>query len=223
MRRLFMRAIFLLLCAGLWADEVFTYRMQKDKEADTITMTVIRTDGGGTVRESQDQGNEERTEEIDSDNSTRAFHFRNLSAGTDYRAERMGSRILVTGTRNNRALTREFSINEEPWYQFPEQALGNSPPLAQGSAKFWLINADECEIHEMEAVPVGAESISIMGAPVQARKIQVKLTGFASLFWSALYWFGPTDEPYLRHETTEGPLRGPTLVIELVSRESHHE
>jgi hypothetical protein len=96
------------------------------------------------------------------------------------------------------------------------------PPRAQGSTKFWLINADECEIHEMEAVPVGMENISLMGAPVQARKIRVNLTGFASLFWSALYWFGPADGPYLRYETTEGP-GGPKLVIELVSRESNHE
>ena len=222
MRRLFVRVIFLLFCAGLWADEVFTYRMQRDKEVDTVTMIVTLTDDGGTIRELQDHGNEERIAAVDSSHSTRSFHFRSASTGTDYRAERLGNRILVTGTRNNRALKREFSINEEPWYQFPEQALGSLSESAPRSTKFWLINAGECEIHEMEAVPVGTESISLVGAPVQARKVRVNLTGFASLFWSALYWFGPEDEPHLRYETTEGP-GGPKLVIELVSRESDHE
>ena len=222
MRKLFTLVIFSVLCGGLSADEVFTYRMLKDKEPESMTMTVTRTDGGSTVTESQDKGNEVRTAEIDSSWSTRTFHFRNMSAGTDYRAERAGSKITVTGMRNSRALKREFSIDEEPWYQFPEQALGSLPPRALGSAKFWLIDADQCEIHEMEAVTVGTESLSLMGAPVQARKIRVNLTGFASLFWTAHYWFGPADWPYLRYETTEGS-GGSSLVIELVSRESNHE
>ena len=223
MKSFFLLALPFVLCAGLWADEVFTYRVQRDKEIGTIMMTVTQTDDGRTVRESQDRGNEERTAEIDSRNSTSAFHFRNVSAGTDYEAQRAGGKISVTGMLNNRALKREFSVNAEPWYQFPEQALGSVPPFTQAGTKFWLIDAEECEIHEIEAVPAGMESISLMGAPVQARKIKVSPTGFASLFWSALYWFGPAEEPYLRYETTEGPLRGPRLLIEVVSRESHHE
>jgi len=222
MKRFLLLAILSVLCAGLWGDEVFTYRMQKDKEIDTFTMTVIPTDDGYTVKESQDQGDEERTAEIDSSYSTRTFHFRNVSTGTDYRTERAGNKISVTGMLNNRMLKREFLVNAEPWYQSLEQALGNFSAGAQGNIKFWFLNADDCEIHEMEAASVGTESISAAGAVVRARKIKVNLTGFASLFWSAAYWFGSTDNASLRYETTEGP-GGPKLVIQLVSKESKHE
>ncbi len=222
MKRLFLLVILPTLCAGLWGDEVFTYRMQKEKEVDTLTIAVARTEDGYTVRESQDQGNEERTIETDASYSARTFHFRSVLNGTDYKAERAGNRISVTGMLNNRMLKREFSVNEEPWYQSLEQALGNFSTGAPGSIKFWFLSADDCEIHEMEAASAGTESITAADAVVPARKIKVNLTGFASLFWSAVYWFGAPDNSSLRYETTEGP-GGPRLVIQLVSKVSTHE
>ncbi len=215
MKRLFALAILSVLCACLWGDEIFTYRMQKENEVDTFTMTVTDTGDGYIVRESQNQEKEERIVTANPSYSTQTFRFRNASTCTDYIAERTGNKISVTGMLNNRTLKREFSINENPWYQSMEQALGYFSGLARDNVKFWLINADECEIHEMEAAKIGAENISIMGASVQAQKIRVTLTGFASLFWSAAYWFGSVDCVYLRYETTEGP-GGPKLVIELL-------
>jgi hypothetical protein len=168
-------------------------------------------------RETQGDGGpqaEERITLTDADGRTRSFRYTQPAAGTEYSVERSGRTLTATGRLRGRALKREFAVNDRPWFQALETALGLMARRASNAAeRFWFLNTDDCELVEMEGAPAGRETIALREILVGTVKMRVPLIGFASLFWSANYWFRAGDFAYVKYETAAG-LGGPGIVIE---------
>ncbi len=207
-------AALLFAAAFAGAQDEARFTLTEDGRADSFRLAVKKTAAGFEITETQAGGAEERATLTDSSFRTTSFRFRSAAAGTDYTAVRAGKTITVTGTLRGRALKREFSAGDRPWYQALESALarfaaGSDP----GSGPFWFMNADEAELMEMEAARECRETARVGGAPVDAWKVKVSLTGFTSLFWSAAYWFRADDFAYVRYETSGG-WGSPKILIE---------
>jgi hypothetical protein len=216
MRKLFIVLAFSLACAGSWSDELIAYRVKKGAQTSSYSIRILRLDKGYSVSSIERDGEEERIAMTDPSFFCSSFSFRNTSAGTEYLALREAGKIVVSGKLKGKPLQREFRVNENPWIQNIEYAFQNSPAFQKGRFRFWFINADECELFEMEATKEASETIDLAGKPVSAQRVKVALTGIAALFWQAGYWFRAGDNRYVRYETTEGP-GGAKITIELDS------
>jgi hypothetical protein len=197
-----------------WAEETFEYKMTNDKKESTISTTIEETGNGYRVSSGQEGEKREITGNYSFE--THSFHFVNKLQGSDYTATRNGNKIKVSGRLKNRTLNREFSINGNPWLQALDYALEQFAGTGKNKITFWFFNANECEIHEMEATKQGVKTITVNSKSSAAQHIKVNLTGFASIFWSADYWFRPEDNRFIRYETVEGA-GGPKITIELVN------
>jgi hypothetical protein len=209
-----------LLCAALGAplqaDTSALYRMRRDHTETIHTVRIVVAADTGAVTITSTADGEERTVIADKTLATCSFVYHRPAAGTSYQAVREGQSILVQGTLRHRACRRKFALGSGPWYQAIESALERFTQTEARTMKFWLINADECELVEMEATRERVETVSVNGQAVRAVRVKVNLPGLASLFWRADYWFREKDGIYVRYETVEGP-GGPRLTVELLS------
>ncbi len=214
MKRIIIIFLLVLSVLRIYGENTLLYKVTGDKDVFNITYTVIETNAGYMIQ--SNQPGETRKSTANFVFAVHAFHYTNSKTSTDYTAQRFGNKIKISGRLKNRSIKREFIVNNNPWYQAIEHALEQFATSHKDKITFWFINADDCEIIEMEAIKQGTDSIKLQNRSQYALHVKVNLTGFAALFWSADYWFRKNDNRFIRYETTAG-LGGPKLVIELMS------
>jgi hypothetical protein len=208
------------LCGALEADENAAYRMHRGNDVSVTAVRVVPSaDDAVTITAAT--GHEKRTVTADGTLSARSLVFHNPPAGTSYQAIRAGNKITVKGQLRHRSLQRTFTVGNAPWWQAIEQALERFARTKAGFMKFRFINADECELHEMEATREGVETVTVDGRAVRAVRVKVNLPGLASLFWRADYWFRERDGTFVRYETVAGP-GGQRITMELISKQDQN-
>jgi hypothetical protein len=214
MKQMLLATAILFCTLSVCAQGNNIYRMTRDKEVSTFEHKIMPTDTGYLI--TSGQTGEIRESKVNFAFDTAIFNYKDTLHGTDYTARRTGNKINITGRLKNRTINKQLTVNSNPWYQAIEHALQDFAALNKNKVTFWFISADDCELREMEATKQGVETITLHNRKVQALHVKVNLTGFASLFWSADYWFRQTDNRFVRYETVEGP-GGVKIVIEIIN------
>ena len=191
------------------------YKSSDGRKEET---TVVRADGGYSVRSTSDSG---LTTEADLDSSfaTVSWKLVNGPEKTQVVATRSGDRIALDGTFKGKAFQKTYSIDPAPWVE--DWGLGLRA-FARGSEKqtaFWSINpADLTMIARFEATRVGRESLTVNGSAVECVHVKVALPGMLSVFFSMDMWYRASDAAPLRSRAPRGP-GAPVVITDLVSLE----
>ncbi len=148
--------------------------------------------------------------------AVKTWDMKEPGQGTSITGTRSGNEIKLRGTFRNAPADRDFTVDSLPWYQFIEPALERFVAGGRESMRFWIVNSEDLKLMKMEARRQGVETVSANGAGQKARRVRVRLTGFASAFWHADYWFRVSDNRFVRYESVRGGPGTPKTVIERI-------
>lgn len=135
----------------------------------------------------------------------------------DVVAVRQGEKIVFSGLLQGQEVDRVVRIDDMPWYQPLSFSLRNFVRSQKESVDFWMIRPDSLEAVKMRATRQSLEKIEVNHREEQAVKVEVRLTGFLSAFWSCHYWFRPEDGVFLKYEGVHGPPGTVKTVIQLLA------
>jgi hypothetical protein len=155
----------------------------------------------------------------DFDMGTLSFTYGNTEQKTFYTAAREGNAIRLNGTLRGKPFSRLSRIDTRPLYESPERSLqGFAISGSSGTLDFWIVLPTEALIFQLVAKREGRELVEVDGEMVSAERVKVSLPGIASIVWSSLYWYRPTDGTFLRSEAVRGIglIGTPKTVLELI-------
>ena len=163
-----------------------------------------------------EQPGERTATRLDEKGRTLAWRRSNVAEKTKVRVRRRGDVLLLEGTLDGQPVDRRIAIDGAPWYQ--AMSLSLRPFVLGGGnvARFWTLRPDTLEAYLIEARKLGKEHLRIADRQWRAEKIEVRLAGWRSLFWSARYWFEAEQGVFLRYEGPSGPPGSPVTVVTLV-------
>lgn len=152
------------------------------------------------------------------DYATKNWELHNEEQDSKLAAQRSGNTIKVQGRFKGKEITKEFKIDNRPWFQVWK--LSFIPFVLSGEARqeFWTVRPYDLKECVMAVLREREETITINGQAVETVKVKVTLNNYLmSKFWSVHYWLRRSDGVYLRSEGANGPPGTPVTVIELVS------
>lgn len=155
--------------------------------------------------------------EMDARRSTTEWRRSYPSEGTELRAVRKGSEVLVEGTYKGKPYSRKHDFGGEPWYQFQElsyEELFSSGAMAAG---FWTIDRASLKPTYFTARrESGIATIELGGTRVEAIEYALTARGVPSIIFTARFWLRARDGRFLRLDVP--PLLGlPRSSVELRS------
>ncbi|RPJ03915.1 MAG: hypothetical protein EHM28_14400 [Spirochaetaceae bacterium] len=156
----------------------------------------------------------------DLDFNMNAWHFIHETNGSDFWAHRNGTKIVLTGTFQNKPVNREYTVSNGRWYQCLDLSLSKYAASSDKEHIFWVIRPTDLEYLEMIATKDGEEFVKVNGDTVWAVRLKVTVTGISGAFWSSSYWYRKSDMNYVRYEAYHGGLGTPLTVFELLREES---
>ncbi len=208
--------VLLLLLSG-WskqaaADVIEQHRYQRSVGTKISTMAWQRLSGEPERIVSEIEGEIDETE-MDDNLATRTWHIRDTEKQTNLRLERQGEQITLQGTFQGEAVEEVKRIDGAPWFQTMSISFRPFLDSEQRQIRFWFVRPDTLDVYKLRAEKKGFEELRIQGQPVNAQKLELRLTGLAAPFWKAHYWFREADHLFLRYQGPGG-LPG-TLKIEV--------
>jgi hypothetical protein len=205
--------ILAVLTPAVIADEVIVMRETTGEKVKTYSITIHKNGTEGYAYSYGDFGGIT----TDSEYSTITWKYNAPWEGTNVIGERRGNTIFLTGTHKNNRIEKKFEINDQAWYQNLGIDLEYFVACRKKYEKFWCIRPDDMTIYEMEASAVGTKTVTANGVSYETLQVKVNLTGIASLFWQANYWFRISDFRYVRYESVQGGPGTPLTIVEFVS------
>ncbi len=169
----------------------------------------------GEVEHSRMSDGDRHDVTIDPSGNTSDYRVQSPSRRLDYSVVREGNVLVLSGVIYGSPLSRRITINALPWYQALERSLRDwIVSGARGEPEFWIVHPWEANAYLLQASSEGEEEIPVNGRQELAVRVRVRPVGILRFFWSALYWFRPTDGRYLRYEAVRGLPGTPKTVIE---------
>jgi hypothetical protein len=217
MRKVIVSACLLLLC--FWpvsAQNRLIYRQQTGQQIVRIEVWEVPEAEGTLLRSDMDNG-ESYTIRNDPGMATLSFSYGNTGQKTLYTESREGNALRLEGTLKGQPLSRVASIDEHPVYESVERSLqGFAISGSPETIYFWMVNPTEAQVFHLMAHRQGRQTVLVAGEQVEAERVKVSLLGIASILWSSLYWYRPSDGTFLKSESVRGFIGTPLTVIELV-------
>lgn len=147
-----------------------------------------------------------------------------FGGSTEISAKRRGNTIELRGRFKGEYVDRSIRIDERPWFQPLSYSLRSlSESSAPVTVRFWTIRADTLELVNMEAEVQGIESIQISGKDVEALRVEIRKSGYLSIFWSADYWFRTRDHIFVQYRGTHGLPGTPETLITLYKQDHGYQ
>jgi len=113
--------------------------------------------------------------------------------GNDFRAQRTGDLIHVTGTANGKPVDRQIKVDGAPWYQVFGPIMDELLPAGAAQREFWVVDPSDFAAHKMQVRRAGMERLSIRGTIVDTAKIHFSPAGALAPFWGADFWYRQAD------------------------------
>lgn len=162
--------------------------------------------------------NKEETFTYDLNFATLSIEVVEPKEGTDLKISRVRNLLQIRGTVNGKKIEKDLEIDEKLWYQNFEFCLAGFARSKATETKFLVLNKEIFSVNTMSARKKGMEEIVINGETIKAQKVELRLTGFLSLFWKAECWYGTIDaagsEPiFLMYKGTTGPGTPETVIV----------
>ena len=137
--------------------------------------------------------------------STMLHHIVNEKEKTNLRKTRNNNQIIIEGVVKGEVIQKIIKIDERPWYQNFEICLAEFARSDLLKKEFWVINEEDFSAYTMTARKKGVENIEIHGQAIEAQKVELRLSGFLSMFWKAECWYRCSDGIFLKYRGTSGP------------------
>lgn len=154
---------------------------------------------------------------MNSDLHTQEWTVNNPAEEINIEARRRSDNVILNGRWHGHPFRKILHIDSAPWYQamsLSMRAVMNAP---ETSLVFWTLRPDELKPLKLKAIKKGMEILQIGGRPVQAQKIEIRLTGLGSLLGHSLYWLRADDGLFLKYKGPNG-LPGVTCTIITLER-----
>lgn len=203
----------LITSAAASASESHRYLQQSGDSSYYFDWVLDHSDGY-LLRAVSDA--EEHRTEMDETLGTQRWTLTNPAEKTRVQAVREGNRILLSGHFQGKRLDRELAIDDAPWFQSLSTSLRAFLATPQPTTEFWTLRPDKLSLHKIRASKKGSEILDIGRNTVEAHRVEVRLTGLASLFGSGCYWFRTSDNLLVRYQGPRGLPGIPTTTITLV-------
>ncbi|HUJ75322.1 MAG TPA: hypothetical protein VL359_10705 [bacterium] len=113
--------------------------------------------------------------------------------GNDFRAQRTGNLIHVTGATRGKAVDRQVKVDGAPWYQIFGPLVDQLLPAGSDQREFWVVDPSDFAPHKMQVRRAGIERLNIRGTTVDAAKVHFSPAGALAPFWGADFWFRQSD------------------------------
>ncbi|MEW5774336.1 MAG: hypothetical protein AB1916_12520 [Thermodesulfobacteriota bacterium] len=128
---------------------------------------------------------------------------------------RQGRRMVLSGTLDSRAVSREFEVDDTAWYGsilfVRDFVLAGTPETV-----FYMTQPEDNQVIKLKAIREAEESIQVDGETVETVRVRFTLPDFRSIFWSSTYWFRASDGLFVKSLETRGPPGAAKVSVELV-------
>lgn len=154
---------------------------------------------------------------MDQTMATRHWHLSNPADDTSVQAYREGNQIVLTGRFCGAPFEKRKDIDEAPWFQSLSTSLRALLSSNHTSTEFWAIRPDKLTVHKVRATQKGMETLNLGEQTFETKKIEIRLTGIASLLGRAHYWFHASDLLLLQYQGPSGlpSIPATTITLEL--------
>ena len=216
MKRLATILLCLFIFQSLGAQEKLIYREKVEQRISTIEVSRELNGNFPTIQIAMSYG-VSCTVLNDSEQSTLSVKYTDKPNDTMYVATRLINVISIEGIFKGKPISKVLQIDSRPVYAYPEWSFQQF--VVTGSIRkpifFWFFVAEDAAVRLMTACGVGRETIDTSNGQMDADKIKMNLPGFASVYWSAFYWYRPSDGVFLRSEIKHD-LSAPLTIVELI-------
>jgi hypothetical protein len=152
--------------------------------------------------------------QTDESYATVQWDMEKKSEDTSLHALRQPHTIIIQGRWKGRQITKEFPVDDTPWYQATSWSLRGFILSSRKKIRFWTVRIDTLEVHKITAVKKDVAVLNVHGAEEEAAEVELRLGGLLAMFWKSSYWFRPSDGVFLRFEGPSGPPGAPAIVVE---------
>jgi len=168
---------------------------------DGVTTTAVNTPDGETLR-------------FTTDDDKNNIHMKTERAGND---------IFSLGVFKGNSISKTVKSEEgKPLYQYVFVQGGGFALSKEKSQEFAMVRPFDYEVFNMKLEKKGNEIIDVLGKPTETVKVEMRMTGFLSAFWSADFWFRISDGAGVKYRGPQGPPGSPEVNIKLI-KETHKE
>lgn len=205
-----------IAAASVWGEE-YNYRQRKGAQEtiNTWTRGVLKPGRIKLTAAKTDTG-EFNKMICDNGYNILEWHYINKKNRTVLHTVRKNGSVHVSGEVKGKPINKTIKLETSLWYQVPEFAIGRKLAAGQDSVIFAMLWIDKMAFFKMKAVRIGDEKIRIEGKDIDTMKVEVKLTGFKSIFWHSTYWFRKSDLLIVRYVGVNGLPGTKVTTIELV-------
>jgi len=146
---------------------------------------------------------------------TRRWTLTNPKDDTAVEARREGNRIVLQGRFHGKGIDKVLAIDDAPWFQSLSSSLRSFLRTPQQTTEFWTLRPDKLTVHKVRASKQGVETVDLRSQRIEANKVEVGLTGIASLLGRGRYWFRTSDRLLLHYQGPGGLAGVPATTITL--------
>ncbi|HKJ05685.1 MAG TPA: hypothetical protein VJ974_08820 [Geopsychrobacteraceae bacterium] len=161
-------------------------------------------------------GTEEDLTWVDKGFATWLWQFTDQTPGSDFRVERQGNTLKLSGKLRGKVIDRVHEIDDAPWFQTLSLSLRLFLKGSQKSIEFWSLRPTTLEVYKLRAVKKGIEEIEVSQKMVRADRVEIRLAGFGRILWKADYWFRLNDAVFIRYVGPSGPPGTPKTIVSLI-------
>ncbi len=205
-----------IAAVSVWGEE-YNFRQRKGARETTNTWTRVMVKPGRIDLTATKRDSGEFNKMICDDGyNILEWRYTNKKNRTGLHAVRKNGSVHVSGEVKGKPINKTISVETSLWYQVPEFAIGRKLAAGQDSVIFAMFWIDKMAFFNMKAVRIGDEKIRIGGKDVDTMKVEVKLTGFKSIFWHSNYWFRKSDLLMVKYVGVNGIPGTKVTVIELM-------
>lgn len=166
---------------------------------DGVTTTAVNSPDGQTLRFT-----------IDDDKNN--IHMKTEKAEND---------IFSLGVFKGNTISKTVKPEEgKPLYQYIFVQGGSFALSKDKSLEFAMVRPFDFEVFIMKLEKKGNETIDVLGKPTETVKVEMRMAGFLSVFWSADFWFRISDGAGVKYRGPQGPPGSPEVNMKLV-KETH--
>jgi hypothetical protein len=170
---------------------------------------------GGFIVHSRLNDGDRHDVEMDASAATVRCRVRSPQRKIDYAVTREGTVLVLEGILGGAPVSRRITIDSHPWYQAVETSLGAFVVNGgKGQTEFWTVHPWEGNAYLLRAQSEGDQVIGFNGRQAAALRVRMRPVGILGFFWSALYWYRPSDGRLLRYEAVRGFPGTPLTVVE---------
>jgi hypothetical protein len=138
--------------------------------------------------------------------STTLWKNKRKHEDSEITAIRKKDKIIITGTKNNEPIKKEFSIGNYPWFQTPGFLLEPFARSNKESMQFIMLRITNHNPLLMEIKKDKEEKIIINDTEYLCIKTYIYPASFLKIFWKSPMWFNKKTGKILKYD---GLISGP--------------